>query len=400
MKIVTIIGARPQFIKASAVSRAISDYNEKYPLETIQEVIVHTGQHYDANMSQIFFDELRIPHPDYNLEIGSGSHGAMTGAMLAKIEEVIMCENPDFVLVYGDTNSTLAGSVAAVKLHVPTVHIEAGLRSYNRHMPEEINRILADQTANLLLCPNRVGVDNLLREGIGAVGNGPLDFNSQQVYQVGDVMYDSVLFNVQLGKEKSSILSDLLLEDKDYALATLHRAENTDDPERLKGIFNALTRIAMGGTSLVLPLHPRTRKRLAAADINVDVAGLQIIEPVGYLDMLCLERCANVILTDSGGVQKEAYFMKIPCITFRDETEWVETIEMGWNCIVGADTDVILRAYVSAQGKEEGEPPFATGRSSEAEAHPYGDGRAAEKIVDILASAGRDLLTAASTGGQ
>lgn len=392
MKIVTIIGARPQFIKAAAVSRAIAVYNSAHPEMPICEVIVHTGQHYDANMSQIFFDELQIPRPDYNLEIGSGSHGTMTGSMLAKIEDVLRSEAPDFLLVYGDTNSTLAGSLAAVKLHIPSVHVEAGLRSYNRHMPEEINRILADHTANLLLCPNQLGVDNLFREGIGGGVTDRFDFNSQRVYLVGDVMYDSVLFNAKLAEEKSHVLDDLDLKGKAYALATLHRAENTDDDARLRMIFQAFTSIAADGMPIVLPLHPRTRKRLDEASIEVAVPGLRIIEPVGYLDMLCLERSASAILTDSGGVQKEAYFMQVPCITLRDQTEWVETVALGWNRIVGADTEAILATYSQVRDRHEGGPPFGSSVDIGGNEQPYGDGCAAEKIVDILVNVGHEFL--------
>lgn len=393
MKLVTIIGARPQFIKAAAVSRAIADYNATHPVRPICEVMVHTGQHYDANMSQVFFDELRIPHPDYNLEVGSGSHGAMTGAMLIKIEDVLLRERPDFVLVYGDTNSTLAGAVAAVKLHIPAVHVEAGLRSHNRRMPEEINRIVADQTANLLLCPNQLGVENLKREGVCTdVPEGTrFDFNAQRVYQVGDVMYDSVLFNAQLAEEKSQIISDLDLSGRAFALVTLHRAENTDDAERLAEIFRALTIIAEKEMPLVLPLHPRTRKRLDDAGFNVSLSGLRIIEPVGYLDMLCLERNARVILTDSGGVQKEAYFMSVPCITLRDETEWVETVALGWNYLAGAVTDNILRGFERTKFQPKGQPPFGPSSGPTTEAFPYGDGRAAEKIVDILVAVDREI---------
>ncbi len=388
MKIVTIIGARPQFIKAGAVSRAITDHNAQTPAVSIEEVIVHTGQHYDANMSQIFFDELHIPRPHYNLEVGSGNHGAMTGAMLAKIEDVLITERPDFVMVYGDTNSTLSGAVAAVKLHIPAVHVEAGLRSYNRYMPEEINRIIADQTSNILLCPSQVGVDNLKKEGVGtqAAQDKPLDFNTQQVYQVGDVMYDSVLFNAQLAEEKSRIIEDLDLAGQPYGLATLHRAENTDHPQRLRRIFEAFSFIAESWMPLVLPLHPRTRKRVTEAGLDISAQGIKVIDPVGYLDMMRLERNARVILTDSGGVQKEAYFMKVPCITLRDETEWTETVALGWNALTGADADKITAAFERSRDTIAGSPPFDAGSGSTVlDEAPYGDGRAAAKIVDILA---------------
>lgn len=402
MKIVTIIGARPQFIKAAAVSRAIAEHNARRPEAPIQELIVHTGQHYDANMSQVFFDELRIPRPHYHLEIGSGSHGAMTGAMLAKIETVLLSERPDFVLVYGDTNSTLAGALAAVKLHIPAVHVEAGLRSFNRRMPEEINRIVADQTANLLLCPTQLGVDNLRKEGIGAPDQalGPFDFNQQRVHLVGDVMYDSVLFNAQLAETQSRVLGDLQLAAQPFALATLHRAENTDHPQRLAEIFAALATIAGPELALVLPLHPRTRKRLSDAGLDVAAPGLRLIDPVGYLDMLCLERHAQVILTDSGGVQKEAYFMGVPCITLREETEWTETVALGWNCLTGASADKILQAFARTRARVKGAPPFDVASVAPASASPYGDGRAAEKIVEILAATHHELASTPARGAR
>jgi UDP-N-acetylglucosamine 2-epimerase len=391
MKIVTIIGARPQFIKAAAVSRAIMAHNERCPDTQICEVIVHTGQHYDANMSQVFFDELQIPPPDYNLGVGSGSHGAMTGSMLAKIEEVLLGEHPDFVIVYGDTNSTLAGALAAVKMQIPAVHVEAGLRSFNRRMPEEINRVIADQTANVLFCPTRVAVDNLEKEGVGIssgdLENQSFDFNTQQVYQVGDVMYDSILFNGQLAEQKSIALDQLGLLGKPYALATLHRAENTDDPLRLRRIFQAFCEIAENHIPLVLPLHPRTRKFITQAGFTFSPPGLRIIEPVGYLDMLCLERNARVILTDSGGVQKEAFFMGVPCITLRDETEWTETVERGWNSLAGADTAKIVKDFSRATQIVSGLTPFGVSKNVSATfEYPYGDGRAAEKVVGILAN--------------
>ena len=393
MKIVTIIGARPQFIKAAAVSRAIALHNESCSGTRISEVIVHTGQHYDANMSQIFFDELHIPRPDYNLGVGSGTHGAMTGAMLARIEEVLLKEKPDFLLVYGDTNSTLAGAMAAVKLHIPAVHVEAGLRSYNRHMPEEINRVIADQTSNVLLCPTRTGVVNLEKEGIrsGDSTQEPFEFSTQRVYQVGDVMYDSVLFNGRLAEEKSTVLDDLGLVDKPYALATLHRAENTDYPSNLRQIFQAFQAVSKSYMPLVMPLHPRTLRRIEDSGLSVSDSELRIIEPVGYLDMLRLERNASVILTDSGGVQKEAFFMGVPCITLREETEWTETLDLGWNILVGADYIKILEAFTQSTRTVRGQVPFKGGVMSDlTEEYPYGNGCAAEKIVEILADLSRE----------
>lgn len=395
MKIVTIIGARPQFIKAAAVSRAIADHNAQGSDVPIEEVIVHTGQHYDVNMSQIFFEELHIPQPHYNLEVGSGNHGATTGAMLAKIEEVLLNERPDFVMVYGDTNSTLAGALAAVKLHISTIHIEAGLRSYNRYMPEEINRIVTDQAANLLLCPTTLAVDNLKSEGIsegsesGEIG-GSCDFNRQQVFNVGDVMYDSVLFNSRLAADKSTLLGDLDLEGMNYALATLHRAENTDNPDRLAQIIASLQAIAEQHLPVVLPLHPRTRKVIAQAGLDLTTPGLRVIDPVGYLDMLNLEKQARLILTDSGGVQKEAYFMRVPCITMRQETEWVETVNMGWNYLAGASSVKIRNAVQSALSIAKGSPPFVQKLASTEDMTPYGEGDAAQKIVQILVTAAQE----------
>jgi UDP-GlcNAc3NAcA epimerase len=324
MKIVSIVGARPQFIKAAVLSREIRKEHT--------EVLIHTGQHYDENMSQVFFDELDIPAPNYFLGIGSGSHGAQTGAMLAGIEEVLLKEQPDCVLVYGDTNSTLAGALAAVKLHIKVAHVEAGLRSFNRRMPEEINRVLTDHVADLLLCPTQTAVDNLAAEGITA-----------GVHLVGDVMYDGLLWAVERGKRTSTILADLGLSPKNYALVTVHRAENTDDPERLGGILDALNQIE---ETIVWPVHPRAHKKLE--ELNWQPAEhIRLIEPVGYVDMATLEAQARVILTDSGGMQKEAYWLGVPCITLRDETEWVETVEAGANEIVGTSAPCIVDAYIA-----------------------------------------------------
>jgi len=321
MNVVTIVGARPQFIKAAVVSRAIHGHNSKYSsdqsTEQIQEILVHTGQHYDDNMSKIFFEDLGIPIPDYNLRVGSGSQGAQTGAMLAKIEQVLNVEKPNWVLVYGDTNSTLAGALAAVKLHIPVVHVEAGLRSFNRAMPEEINRIVADQLSTLLLCPSQTAVANLAREGIVC-----------NVHLVGDVTYDALLFAVERARERSQILERLNLTERGFLLATVHRAENTDDSRRLKAIVRALE--ALGADEpVVFPIHPHTRKLLEEAGIQPRASHLLIIEPVGYLDMIMLEGAARIILTDSGGVQKEAYWLSVPCVTLRDETEWFETADTG-----------------------------------------------------------------------
>jgi len=355
-KIVTIVGARPQFIKAAAISREIL----KHP-GALEEVMVHTGQHYDPNMSQVFFDELEIPAPRYNLEVSGGGHGAMTGRMLEGIEHILLDEKPDWVLIYGDTNSTLAGALAAAKLHIPVAHVEAGLRSFNMRMPEEINRILADRVSSLLLCPTVVAVDNLAREGV-----------TQGVHNVGDVMYDVALYFRERARAGSGILKALGLTEKAFALATCHRAENTDDPVRLEGIVSALAQIA-SDVPVVLPLHPRTRKLLQQFGLEHYLAALTVVEPLSFLDMVALEQAAKVILTDSGGVQKEAFFYHVPCITMRDETEWVETVELGWNRLVGAERARILEAYAA----------LAAG-SADVSGRPYGDGRAAKHILALL----------------
>ena len=320
-KIVTILGARPQFIKAAAVSAVLS--------EAFEEVLVHTGQHYDPNMSDVFFEELNIPKPRYHLNIGSGSHGAMTGAMLTEIEKVLEIERPDFVMVYGDTNSTLAGALAASKMLIPLIHVEAGLRSFNKAMPEEQNRILTDHVSDLLFVPTETARIHLEREGI-----------TTGVHLVGDVMYDGILHFTQIAKEKSTILEKLQLDEKEFILCTSHRAENTNDVRRLSAIFNALNH---SNETIILPLHPRTLKYVSDYKIAVS-ENVRVIEPIGYLDMVRLESTAKKILTDSGGVQKEAFFLGVPCITMRDETEWVETIENGWNTLVGADEHKILQA--------------------------------------------------------
>jgi len=362
IKIVTVVGARPQFIKAATVSRVIrSNHGGE-----IDEILLHTGQHYDENMSQVFFDELDIPRPKFNLEISRGGHGAMTGRMLEAIEKVLLSEKPDWVLIYGDTNSTLAGALAAVKLHIPLAHVEAGLRSLNMRMPEEINRILADRVSTLLFCPTELAVVNLRREGI-----------EKGVYKVGDVMYDASLFYRRLAMEKSQVLKRLSLESEAYALVTCHRAENTDDPLRLSGIAEGLRAVA-NEMRVVFPLHPRTRKALEAYGLMKVLAheSIILIEPVPFLDMVRLEEAASVIITDSGGVQKEAYFFEVPCITMRDETEWVETVECGWNCLVRPEAVAILSAVNESR---EGRCAKAVESGS-----LYGDGRAAHAVVEHL----------------
>ncbi|HPT77462.1 MAG TPA: UDP-N-acetylglucosamine 2-epimerase (non-hydrolyzing) [Defluviitaleaceae bacterium] len=349
MKIVTILGARPQFIKAAPVSRVLRKVH--------QEIIIHTGQHYDNNMSDIFFEELHIPKPDYYLGVGSGTHGKQTGEMMIKIEEIVLEENPDYVLVYGDTNSTLAGALVGAKLHIPVIHIEAGLRSFNKLMPEEINRILTDHVSSLLFCPTDTAVKNLINESI-----------TENVFNVGDVMYDAVLYNKKLALEKSEILRKNNLNAKDYYLITVHRAENTDSFENMRNIITAFANIE--GTK-VWPIHPRTRKKLLDYGLDLgSIPDLLILEPVGYLDMLNLEANAKKIITDSGGVQKEAYFMKVPCITLREQTEWVETLKEDANIIVGTNIDKILSAVDKVV-----EPEYE---------NVFGDGNASEKILKFI----------------
>jgi len=347
MKILTIIGARPQFVKAAVVSRAIEEHNLNNGEPQIQEVLIHTGQHFDANMSTVFFEEMRIPLPDYHLGIGGGSHGAMTGQMLAKIEEVILQESPDVVLVYGDTNSTLAGALAAVKLHIPVAHVEAGLRSFNMRMPEEVNRILTDRISKVLFCPTETAVRNLEQEGYKyAKVHGDTQGNSYHpvVLNVGDVMYDAALYYQKVAKptQKTTTLMESL--SGGFYLATVHRAENTDDPVRLRSIMQALETIS-AQTPVVLPLHPRTRKFLNSEGITL--RQIHLIDPVGYFDMISLLAACKGVFTDSGGVQKEAYFFRKPCVTLRDETEWVELVENGFNTLVGAEADKILDAEQS-----------------------------------------------------
>lgn len=348
MKIVSVVGARPQFIKAAALSRKLRKRNT--------EVMLHTGQHYDYGMSKQFFEELDLPPPEVNLRIGSGSHGAQTGQMLAGIEEVLSKEQPDWALVYGDTNSTLAGSLAAAKLDVPVAHVEAGLRSFNRRMPEEINRVLTDHVSALLFCPSQTAVDNLVAEGI-----------RDGVHLVGDIMADMSQFAQERARSQSDILAQQALPPGGYALVTVHRAENTDAPERMAGILAALDALDL---PVVFPVHPRTRKALEARSYR-PAPHVHLLEPAGYLDMVMLEQAARVILTDSGGVQKEAYWSGVPCVTLRDETEWVETVEHGWNALVGADREAIVGTVRDYSPPEE-RPPL------------YGDGQAGNRCVALL----------------
>ncbi len=378
MKIVTIVGARPQFIKAAVVSWAIQTSNKKK--KKIQEILVHTGQHYDYLMDKVFFEELDLPQPHYHLGVGSGSHGKQTGIMLERIEAILQKEKPEVVLVYGDTNSTLAGALAAAKLNIPVAHVEAGLRSYNQAMPEEINRLITDHLSTFLFCPTAQAVQNLLKEGIR-------DGKGKIVKNVGDVMYDSILYYSKLAESRSTILQELnlaiqksevrsqklKLRTPNYYLATLHRAENTDDPKRLKSILKALNEIGKDAP-VILPLHPRTKKMMKIYNLSPDIHRIKLIDPVSYLNMLILEKNAMAILTDSGGVQKEAYWLRVPCLTLRDETEWVETVESGWNVLVGAGTRKILKGLEHLERRRS----FRRGMEL------FGDGKAGEKILQVI----------------
>lgn len=338
-KILTIVGARPQFVKAAMVSKAIVDASNDDSLE-LEERIIHTGQHYDVNMSDVFFREMGIPEPSKMLEFGGLSHGAMTGRMLEALEAEMQAYQPDWVLVYGDTNSTLAGAVAASKLHIPVAHVEAGLRSFNRKMPEEINRVITDHVSKFQFCPTLAAVHNLKNEGI-----------VDGVYHVGDVMHDAAICFGDIADKRSTILSDLGIEGDQFYLSTIHRAENTDDPQRLSEIFEALIEIGSSAKPIVLPLHPRTGKMLKEFGLMgrvVESNSIRLLDPIGFLDMVMLEKAACMIFTDSGGVQKEAYFHRTPCITLRDETEWVETVKAGWNLVAGGEkTRIIEMAHQS-----------------------------------------------------
>jgi UDP-GlcNAc3NAcA epimerase len=357
-KIVTIIGARPQFIKAATVSRALQKKGG------LNEMIIHTGQHFDNNMSDVFFREMDIPKPDYYLEINSLSHGAMTGRMIEKIEEVLLSEKPDMVMVYGDTNSTLAGALAAKKLHIKVAHVEAGLRSYNMKMPEEINRILTDRISDLLFCPTENAVQNLVHEGF--------EHYPCQIEQVGDVMYDAALYYGSMSSQRSDILNRLKLFPDKYVIGTIHRQENTDSIDNLKSIVSALNAINKS-IQVVLPLHPRTRKIMDQNAIRLDFSP---IEPVGYFDMVELLKNSCLVITDSGGMQKEAYFFKKYCVTLRNETEWVELVDNGFNFLSGPDSSKILSLYQRIKANTN----FKQSGSL------YGNGKASAKIVDFLLS--------------
>ncbi len=362
IKLLTVIGARPQIIKAAAISRAVRDsFSDK-----IQEKILHTGQHYDANMSQVFFDELGIPTPDYNLGVGSGSHGAQTAKMIEGIEQVLCSEHFDGIILYGDTNSTLAGAVAAAKLHVPVFHIEAGLRSFNMSMPEEQNRIVCDHLSSILFAPTQTAVDNLAAEGLIFSKATFLNGKGREVIKSGDVMYDNALYFSKLAQDKSTILHDCGVKANNYILATVHRDFNTDDPDRIGNIFKALSQIAEEDLiPVILPLHPRTRKYLPAQFSNK----IKLIPPASFFDILTLEKNAKIVMTDSGGVQKEAFFFSRPCVILRPETEWVEILKHKAGVLSDANTDRIMDACRTLSCSEVVFPPL------------FGDGKAATKIL-------------------
>jgi len=404
MKIVTVVGARPQFIKAAVVSRAIMALNARHSRSRrprskggIEEILVHTGQHYDYSMDRIFFEELEIPKPNYHLGVGSGSHARQTGKMLEGIETVLEKEKPRMVIVYGDTNSTLAGALASAKLHIPVAHVEAGLRSYNRRMPEEINRLITDHLSSYLFCPTTKAVLNLAREGIK---NGA----SKVVKKVGDVMYDSILYYSDLADQKATIFKDLgfipslnpqsairiphsvqntsnscteRFQTVPYYLVTLHRAENTDDLKRLRSILRAMKEIGKRAP-VIFPVHPRTKKVMTSNHLLPKGSEIRLIDPLSYLNMLALEKHARMILTDSGGVQKEAYWLGVPCITLREETEWVETVRSGWNVLTGTAVQRILEEVRHG----------GTRRRSRSRTKIFGDGKAGGRIVEAIAARG------------
>ena len=368
MKLITIVGARPQIIKAAAFSRAIS---ENYP--EIKEIIVHTGQHYDKNMSEVFFKELGIPTPAINLQVGSSSHGDQTAVMIQKIEEILVTEKPNAVLVYGDTNSTLATAIAASKIHVPIVHIEAGLRSFNKRMPEEINRILCDHSSTLLFSPTKTGYQNLIQEGFSSRLSDNASVDQPNIYHCGDVMYDNSLYFSSLSDQKSTIIKDLDLEKNNYILSTVHRNDNTDKPDNLNAIFSSFIAITeFHNIKLILPLHPRTSKMmdiLLRDDLKQkikDSSFISIVPPASFLDILALEKNAKIIITDSGGLQKEAYFFKKPCVILRPQTEWIEIVETGSAVIADADEETIIESVNSffSEKKLNFPPVFGDGHSA------------------------------------
>lgn len=375
-RIVTIVGARPQIIKSSAISRAIADHFS----DRLEEIIVHTGQHYDENMSHVFFKELGIPEPHYNLHVGSGSHGLQTAKMIEGLEAVLLSEKPDAVLVYGDTNSTIAGTLAAIKIHIPIIHVEAGLRSFNKEMPEEVNRIASDHMSTLLFTPSISGLENLKREGFRLHDNQKATANHPKVYHCGDVMFDNSVYFSKLSDERSAILSDLRLQKNKFILTTIHRDSNTDITENLENIFSALFEIKRtSGLSIVLPIHPRTKSKLKE-QLTVELYELitndpefKIVPPAGFLDIIALEKNACLIITDSGGLQKEAFFFEKPCVILRPQTEWVEIVENGNAVLADASKEKILAGFELLMNKTDlSYPPL------------YGDGQAAKFICERI----------------
>lgn len=378
IKIVTIIGARPQIIKAAALSRAI----KKRFSNQITEIIVHTGQHYDENMSQVFFDELGIPTPNYNLNVGSGSHGKQTATMISGIEEILMQEKPQAIVLYGDTNSTLAGAIAASKIHIPVVHIEAGLRSFNKSMPEEVNRIMCDHVSTLLFSPTKTGFANLVKEGFKVDATKPYSANNPKIYHSGDVMYDNSLYFSEVAETKTTIISKNNLEKNKFILATIHRNNNTDEPLRLNALFNALYKISeQNQLDVLLPLHPRTAKLLSFnldAELYTKIKAskhFKIIEPVSFLEMIALEKNCKIVMTDSGGVQKEAFYFEKPCVILRPETEWVELVECRAAIVTDADERKIIEAF-----------NLLTSKTNMLFPKLYGDGKAAEFMCEEMLS--------------
>jgi len=376
MKIVTIIGARPQIIKAAAISRAIHTHFK----DQITEVIVHTGQHYDDNMSAIFFTEMGIPTANYNLSVGSGNHGVQTAKMMEGIESILLNERPDALLVYGDTNSTLAGALAASKIHIPVVHIEAGLRSYNKSMPEEINRITCDHCSTLLFSPTNQGITNLIKEGFSTTTHSKASIDHPLVFKTGDIMFDNSMYFSSIANEKQGMLEKLQLTPGGFILCTIHRDSNTDNPEHLNQIIRGLLQIQrISNQAIVLPLHPRTRKKMTelldpvlAEELQLN-PGIQVIDPAGFLDMISLESTCSLVITDSGGVQKEAFFFKKPCIILREQTEWVEIVENGNALLVGSSEEKLIEAYHQLTTKKDYTyPPF------------FGDGHASEEICRLM----------------
>jgi len=389
MKVLSIVGARPQFIKATLISKNFKSMR-------IKEILLHTGQHYDFNMSEIFFRELNLPEPDYQLCTGSDTHGGQTGKMIVEIEKILFHEKPDVVLVYGDTNTTLAGALASAKLHIPLAHVEAGLRSYDKRMPEEINRVLTDHCANILFCPTETAVINLQKEGfVNVINDGQLtdksfnsqliiDYPSRIVVNVGDVMFDVALKAkkcISKKNESEQILSKYFLKPKKYILTTIHRADNTDDREKMRNIMEALKQIARSEMKIFFSLHPRTKKALNESNLlTLLPKNLILNEPVCYTEMIALESNARLIITDSGGLQKEAYFFKIPCITARDETEWTELVNIGWNKVVGTKKTSIVSAVLASLSEDSEQKDWM---------EFYGDGKASDRIVEVLRNGGR-----------